>query len=162
MKFFSRSFHDRKIYSPAGNMVQCLFVERISESGETVLEPAGETNTYDMIQSSYDDTLLFSLLKRYSETGDSSLLDRVHNDNYGDLTRAPRDLREAQQQLIDAQSLWNELPSELRSSYENDLGRFLVSLNDGSFEKVIADRAKFKLGYLASLNEKEVSSDESK
>lgn len=87
--------------------------------------PRGESLTK---QSFKDETDINGIMRRYQETG---LIEHVkkYEGRYGDFSGIP-DYQTALQKVIDAQEMFNSLPSSIRNRFQNDPGEFLAFATD--------------------------------
>ena len=79
-------------------------------------------------QSFKDSTDINKILRKAQKTGTISHLQK-HGASYGDFTDIP-DLLTAQSRLIRGREIFEELPSELRSEFDQDMGKFFAYVND--------------------------------
>jgi len=101
--------------------------------GREELVRTGQTNVYDKIQASKNETLIYNILDRF-QNGEIPNLD-LKKGFYADMSKAPESLAQAQQAMIDCEKLFASLPLEIRQSYDHSISKFIVALDDGSFEK---------------------------
>lgn len=69
-----------------------------------------------------------NILKKIARTGDASILDKPH-ENFGDYIDMPT-YQEAQNQIIQANEMFMQLPAELRSRFGNSAATFLDFAQD--------------------------------
>ncbi len=79
-------------------------------------------------QSFKDETDINKILMKAQKVGSLSHLEK-HGAFYGDFSDMP-DLLEAHARMARGQSLFDELPSELRKEFDNDMSKFFVYVND--------------------------------
>ena len=60
--------------------------------------------------------------------GDINAIAKIKNvrDNYGDTTKIPSNLMEAQQMIIDAKKAFDQLPKEIRQKFNNNAMEFMA------------------------------------
>ena len=80
-----------------------------------------------------------SIIKR-SLAGDPNAILPVNDSMFADITGAPSNLIEAHNQVIRAETMFYELPLELRNRYSNNPNKFMQALADGSYYKSVATR----------------------
>lgn len=80
-----------------------------------------------------------SIIRRHLN-GDPSAVGSVDSSMFGDITGAPKDLLEAQRQLIKASNAFYDLPVALRNRYQNNPVKFMQALSDGSYYRTVASR----------------------
>ena len=110
------------------------FEYKVNKNGVKELVQTGKTNLYDKIQASVAQCEIYSILERY-DNGDYSVLQKAKG-QFGDFTQFPTTLAERQQQLIDAERMFGELPLAVRREFGGDFGRFLASFEDGSYKDI--------------------------
>lgn len=146
MKF--RSFSDRpaRVASPSGSPERQLYTRKIDSAGNKSLEKSGKENVYLAIQLAANGNLAKDLVARATR-GDESAIPSADSLTYADITGAPKSLLDAENRLIDARSLFDSLPVEVRNKYGNNFRNFLVAVDDGSWlseakaEKAARDNA---------------------
>lgn len=79
------------------------------------------------------------LINRFNSGDISAIPEPVSS--YGDFTKAPHSLLEAEKLLISAQSKFDMLPTDIKSKYNNNSSDWLAAVNDGSFMKHLNDQA---------------------
>ncbi len=126
--------------SPAGDGFELTFEYKIGKNGVKELVQTGKTNLYDKIQASAPQCEVYSILERY-DNGDYSVLQKAKG-QFGDFTQFPTTLAERQQQLIDAERMFGELPLAVRREFGGDFNRFLASFEDGSYKDIFKKYVK--------------------
>lgn len=91
--------------------------------GRKVLEKSGETNLYELIQLSLEETKIENILARCA-AGDTSMLHPTGG-QYLDTTEMPNNLIEAQQAIQQLENTWADLPMEIKNKYNNDVEYFI-------------------------------------
>lgn len=91
--------------------------------GRKVLEKTGETNLYELIQLSLEDTKIENILARCA-AGDTSMLHPTGG-QYLDTTELPNNLIEAQQAIQQLENTWQDLPMDIKNKYNNDVEYFI-------------------------------------
>lgn len=112
----------KKNYSPSGEIFEPTYGYTINKTGQKVLQITGETNVYEKIQESLEETKIENILNR-AAAGDDTVFrpDGI----YGDMTTAPSNLIEARKMMQELENTWNGLTQELRNKYNNDLEYFI-------------------------------------
>ncbi len=91
-----------------------------------------EKDIYDMIQAAREDTEIYPTLEKYG------CLDRIERDTeaiYGDYT-AIKDLRGLIEQNEAAENLWNTLPLEMRTHFQNNKALFMEGAEEYLQKKI--------------------------
>lgn len=134
--------------APSGDKFRQKFRRQITPGGERKLVEDGHENVYEAIQLSAKGCSVQELLARF-RNGDTSALG-VDNSVYADLTNAPKNLIDAQNLLIKAQTVFSELPVDVRKHYNNNLSEFLSSVDSGEFITSTISAAKAKAEAVAA------------
>lgn len=122
--------------SPTGDGYEPTFEYKINSKGVKELVKTGKTCLYDKIQASAAQCEVYSILERF-DNGDYSVLQKAHG-QFGDFTQFPKTLAERQQQLIDAESMFSQLPMKVRKEFGNSFSQFLASFEDGSYKEIFS------------------------
>lgn len=141
MKFYSS--YDRPPSEPHKECPKVMDDFVLDEdSGELV--KVGVIPFYERIQSYHESTTLSAKLKRFA-MGDSLALGTPNN-NYGDFTCMPTDLR----QVLDSRKKviedFNNLSPDIRNIFNNDFDAFEQSVKSGTAERRIYDYLKSNPG----------------
>lgn len=114
--------------------------ERIlkDNNGVMELETVGETSLYDYIQSHKDSVDINRMLERYSQ-GDTTALDRVKA-SYLDLLGAPQSLAEMYSFVRNTTAYFDNLPLEIRKSYDFNVSNFLADFGSEKFMQTFAPK----------------------
>ena len=129
MEFFSRVNKPATIAQPKCEKIVPTYGKEIDKDGKVHIVETGKTNLYEKIQACKDDTLIYNILDRFA-AGDISVLQK-NQGVYADLTDMPKTLAEAQQSLITAENIFNNLPLEVRAEFNHSFSEFLASASAG-------------------------------
>lgn len=143
MKYYSRILKNPTRANPVGEKEINEYEERISDTGEHILEISGKTNLYDFIQESKSMCDINNIIRRYKE-GDLSALSRTTG-TFGDFTGLPTSLAEAQQQIINIGNEFKKLPIEIREKFNHNPDEFIRSLENGKFQEFVQTMSKGEL-----------------
>lgn len=144
MEFFTRSkYPDTIAYPESKKIIPTFALEINKETGKKELVKSGATNIYEKIQASKDETLVYNILERFNN-GDIEALNKARG-IYGDFTNMPKTLAEAQQQLINAENTFNDLPIDVRKEFNYSTSEFLASMANGQFEQIMSKYIKEKV-----------------
>ena len=131
--------------SPRGNGERVIFEERIVD-GSKQLVATGKESLKDFIEASKSETLISNIIKRF-EQGDINVLSKVQG-FYADVTDMPSDLASAQRHLITLEDKFNNLPSEVKTRFDNSFNKFVEEVSHSSID----DFAKI-FGFDTSISE---------
>lgn len=125
-RFFScPGSRKRKIYEPA-----------FDDNGSRFLKLVGEEDIADYIQSFYDSCDIQTILKRF-QLGDTSALSQTPG-MYGNFINVPHTLAEFLNAQIKANQLFDNLPSDVRASFNNDANQFFVKMGTPEFNDIVS------------------------
>lgn len=120
---FKTAYGERERYCiPTGTGFEPTYGYEIDKYGQKVLVQTGETNMYEKIQESLEETKIENILKRVA-MGDNSIMrpDGI----YADLTESPKNLIQARQQMQQLENLWNGLDNEIKRKYDFSVEKFI-------------------------------------
>lgn len=136
---FDTLYSDReRIPSKTGKPVRPQYSAYYDKNGTLELEVVGEENIYEQIQSHRDSVDIHLLLKRFTQTGDSSLFQRAQG-FYGDYSEMPKTYQEVLNMDIQTRQFFDLLPVSIKNVYNDSYSEFLVHLGDESQMKLLAD-----------------------
>lgn len=136
MTFRTQYSDSMRIHSNSGNRFVPNYDSSIDENGVLVLKEVGKYDLYDEIQSYKESCDIKSILARFA-LGETDVLEKYQG-AYLDTTKFPTTYAEFQQQLIDANNMFDSLPAEIKRKFENDPNQF--------FAKFGSDEWSDKLG----------------
>lgn len=87
-------------------------------NGKKTLVKTGDTNVYNLIQESLEETLVENILQR-ATAGDEGALERYAS-MYFDATQLPNSIAEAQQQIVAIKEQFYDLPVEKRAMFSHN------------------------------------------
>lgn len=127
---FKTAYGEREhYYVPTGDGIEPVYGYEINKYGQKELVKIGETNLYEKIQESLEETKIENILRRVV-AGDTTVLrpDGI----YADISNAPKNLLEARQQIQKLENLWNDLPIDTKREYDMSIENFV---NDSGSDK---------------------------
>lgn len=124
MKIYSRTKKRPTEASPTGKMTEDTYSIEIDLKGHKTLTKSGETNIYDKIQESHEETKIENIIRR-AVGGDETALAVMHG-TYADVTKMPKSLAEMQQQIIKATQEFEKLPLELRRQFNHSVEEYIA------------------------------------
>lgn len=97
-----------------------------------------EFNLYDSIQANKEDTDIYETLKKY---GSIEPLQRTNQAMYGDFTTF-KGLRNLQDQRIELEQLFENLPIEIRREFDHNINNFIQNGEEYFTRKIKEETAK--------------------
>lgn len=160
MKFHSLLERKNTLPAPAGEEFEQEYIEKIDKDGHKFLEKSGQTNIYDKIQASHEETKIYNIIKRY-EQGDETALDRVTG-MYIDSTGMPKSLMEAHQRIAEIENAFEKLPLEIRADFNHNPSEFISRMSSGTGMEVFEKHHEKKQKEIekAKIEKREVKTDE--
>lgn len=129
-QFYTAYGEHMKTDCPTGNGIENLYGYEINKYGQKEIVKIGETNLYQKIQESLEETKIENILKRVA-IGDTTVMrpDGI----YADVSEAPKNLIEARQQIQALENTWNSLPIEIRQKYNMSVDEFIAKSGSESW-----------------------------
>lgn len=116
----------KKFVSCPGDPIRTIYAPKVSEKGSIDLIEVGAENLQDKIDSYRDAADIQSVIARFQNTGDPTVLNQRLG-QYGDFTEMPHTLAEALQLQIDSNRLYDSLPTDIKASFDNDKNKFFAA-----------------------------------
>ena len=120
-------------HAPEGSRIKDDYEIRIDNKGHKVLEKVGEHDIYPEIQSYADECKIENIIAR-SAAGDLNALN-ARQGYYADITDTPRDLAEAQNQILKLKNGFERLPAEIKEKFDNSVEQFVMQFGSKEFEE---------------------------
>ena len=143
--FRSRSNYPVTIPAPSGQAKRPKLTRGVDADGNRTLVVSGYDDLIELVNLAAEGVTVADLIRR-SERGE----DTLHKDaiqSYVDLSNAPKSLLEAEMSILNARSEFEKLPLEVRQSYDNNLSKWLKSIDDGSFVKSTIEKLRAEEDY---------------
>lgn len=106
----------------------------VVRDGKVVVEVVGKENFNDFINS-FADSCDINVLVSRAVNGEPEVLNRRQG-MYGDFTQFPKTYAEVLQRVINANSLFDSLPADIRVRFDNDVYKFISEMDNADwFEK---------------------------
>lgn len=112
-------------FSEPGSKIEDVWAMRLDEKGKEEFYIEGQTNVYEKIQAFKDEVDLENILRRVTDTGDVTLLNKRQG-VYLDITETPKNLIDATNMLNRAEKEFMSLPVEVREKFENNFNKYLA------------------------------------
>ena len=116
-----------------GSPIRDLYSAKVLPDGSIEVVQSGKENIQDKIEAQREQTDMSYIIKQIM-LGNGDVLN-LSPGQYGDFTKAPKSMAEAIQLQIDAEKAWYGLPVEIRSRFDNDLTRWLVTAGTDEWNK---------------------------
>lgn len=110
---------------------------RVDKEGvKKLVKTDKKTDVHARIQADYDSTDINKLMLRFS-LGDTSAIN-VREGQFLDVTSMPTTLAEVFDKAIQAEQLFNELPTDLKEMFNNSPSEFFAKFDSKEFNEKIA------------------------
>lgn len=130
----------KTIEAPNGSPTEPEYTMTIDEKGHKILKKTGETNTYNLIQESLEQTKIENILRR-AEAGDPFAIN-VKNGQYLDVTDVPNTLAEAQNFVIKASQEFEKLPIDIRRKFDMSPEKYIASFGSEAWAAALGIKLK--------------------
>lgn len=140
-------------YAPEGSRMANDYEIKIDKKGHKVLTCVGQHDIYPEIQSYADECKIENIIAR-AAAGDAQALN-ARQAFYADITDTPRDLAEAQNQILKLKNGFDKLPAEIKEKFDNSMEQFVMTFGSEEWEKKmgftesktqVADKVEFVPG----------------
>lgn len=112
-------------YAPEGSRMANDYEMKIDKKGHKVLTCVGQHDIYPDIQSYADECKIETIIAR-AAAGDVNALN-ARQAYYADVTDTPRDLAEAQNQILKLKNGFDTLPTEIKEKFDNSIEQFVMT-----------------------------------
>lgn len=134
INFFSRYNRPKAIPNETGTEFDKTYNVEIDKNGHKELKETGKTNRYEKIQSFKEECEIANILVR--ATVDPTILNQ-RNGQYGDFTKAPKTLAEAQNIILKIKDEFFNLPVETRKEFNNSPEQYIAAYGSESWQKAL-------------------------
>lgn len=101
-------------FSPSGEELENTYAYEVDKKGMKQLQKTGETNVYEKIQMYAEETKVENVIQKVI-AGDESVL--RPNNIYADISKHPKDMLEAMEQIHNLENTYNELSNKIKEKY---------------------------------------------
>lgn len=136
--FRSRSNYGVTKPAPSGEAKRPKLTRGVDKAGNRTLITTGFDDLVEFVNLAAEGVTVKDLMRRAERGEDTLHPDAVQS--YVDLTNAPKSLLDAEMHIINARNEFDKLPLEIRQAYDNNLSKWLKSIDDGSFIKATVER----------------------
>ena len=123
MRFATPFSKRERYYSDPGSHYRNEYEITIDKKGHKSLHKTGEVDQWEEIQSYKEECDIGNIIAR-AAAGDLNALNQ-RKGIYADITNTPRDLAEAQNNIIKLNNEFYKLPVEIREKFDNSKERFV-------------------------------------
>lgn len=134
----------KRFHCPAGSRDADTFEIQIDKKGHKSLKWVGTHDIYQDIQSYKEECSIENIIAR-AAAGDLNALNRSQG-FYADITESPKDLAEAQRNILKLSNTFDALPADIRAKFDNSKEVFVNEFGTDEFAK--------KMGWTAGTAEK--------
>lgn len=135
--------HER-FFCPAGSREADSFEIQIDKKGHKSLKWVGTHDIYQDIQSYKEECSIENIIAR-AAAGDLNALNKTQG-FYADITNSPKDLAEAQREIMKLSNTFDALPAEIRAKFDNSKEMFINEFGTKEFAE--------KMGWSTGTTEK--------
>lgn len=154
-------YADKKFVSNPGNKMHVLYSPKVAKDGSVELVESGVQNTDEVIQS-YAESCDRSIILERIKNGEVDLLNKVPG-VYGDFTKMPKTFSDVLQLQLDSARLFDSLPMDIRSKFDNDKNKFFAAAGSEDWfktiEPILPDQIKKMINPPADPVVKEISDE---
>lgn len=123
------------IPAPAGSEFEDKREFETLPDGSRNLVIVGQVNSYEIIQASLEQSKIENILRRFN-AGDKSAINVVQG-SYLDVSGLPTSLAEMQSLVMRARDGFDQLPLEVRRTYDFDASRFVADYGSENWQSVM-------------------------
>lgn len=133
VKFYSSYNEPETIGSPTGTGFENVYKLKIVDGQEVLFKEEEQRNLQEEIDASKDSCDIAKIIEKYVISGDESLINQVPT-QFGDFTKTPKSLIEAQNQLMEAQQSFDSLSVDVKALFNNNVYQFIS--DDKAMDKI--------------------------
>lgn len=120
-------------YAPEGSRMANDYEMQIDKKGHKILKCVGQHDIYPEIQSYAEECKIENIIAR-AAAGDMNALN-ARKAFYADITDTPRDLADAQNQILKLKNGFEKLPTEIKEKFDNSMERFVMTFGTEEWTK---------------------------
>lgn len=139
-----RSRYTKRVECPTitGRPLHNNYQIRINEKGHKTLYKIGEHNLQAEIQAGTEENEISTILERY-KGGDKDALNKAQA-GYVDLTKCPKDLREAQDSILKLKNEFKTLPIDIRRQFDMSPEKYIHDYGTEKWIKIMIPKKEEK------------------
>lgn len=134
--FFSRTNKRPTKPVESGRPLKTEYQITVDLNGHKTVSPKSETNLYTKIQEALPGVLIDNIIKRHT-LGDPTALNK-YAVQFMDMTGMPTSLAEAQQSIINMESIFSSLPLDIRQQYNHNPREFIADFGSSKFNEIFS------------------------
>lgn len=108
---------------------------QVNERGVKELVRGERVDVYGQIQASKDSVDLNKMIEHYKKTGDDTIFRKKPGACF-DATGMPKSYPELYQRLVDAEGIFNGLPVDVKTQFNNSPSQFFAAIGTDKFNKI--------------------------
>lgn len=143
---FRTAFSERiRMNQPTGSKIITEHRLVMDKDGTDHLVKDVKINIYERIQASAEQSDINNIIRR-AKAGDPTALHQVKGE-YMNVLGAPKDLRDAQEFVINAERQFNSLPLDVKKAFDNNPRKYVAMYGTKEFEDITgitAEKAKIE------------------
>lgn len=132
--FYSRTNKRHTKPVESGRPLKTEYQITVDLNGHKTVSPKSETNLYKKIQEALPNVLIDNIIKRHT-LGDTTALNK-YAVQFMDITGMPTSLAEAQQTIINMESIFSSLPLNVRQQYNHNPKEFIADFGSSKFNEI--------------------------
>lgn len=123
--------------SPVGSRYKYDYESVYNEKGvRSLVRKKAQVNIYDMIQAYRPSCDLKYLIARFKQVGDPEIFNQREG-FYGDMEAMPKTYTEILQFINTAEENFNELPSDIKEKFNNNVEEFIAQFGSKEFIEIL-------------------------
>lgn len=164
VKFYSSYNEPETIGSPTGTGFENVYKLKIVDGQEVLFKEKEQRNLQEEIDASKDSCDIAKIIEKYVISGDESLINQVPT-QFGDFTKTPKSLIEAQNQLMEARQSFDSLSVDVKALFNNNVYQFisddkaLDKINDFYSKKMINGRVSVNAKTVGDVSDSDIKSE---
>ncbi|UPW40912.1 internal scaffolding protein [Sigmofec virus UA08Rod_6125] len=135
--FYSESNRPKTIPMPETNSIEPVYEEFLDKNGKYYLKQTDSIDLYQKIQDARPGVDLNEVIKKHQIQINDFDLSKIDEIGITDLTDTPDNLIEAQNKIIEARRIYNEMPTAIKTKFNNNFNEFLQGAENGTLKSYI-------------------------
>lgn len=131
IKFKTKYDDHARVHQHPGDPIKIVYSPRYDDNGVLDLQPTGEENLYDFIQSHAQSTDIHVILDRFA-SGETDVLSQIQG-FYADASDMPKTYAEVLNAVIAGEQAFDRLPVEIKQQFGNSFSVWLTAMDQPEF-----------------------------